>query len=149
MLKIERINENDLPDLADLYKELTGREQPIVKMSESFLKINENDAYFLLGAKIDGRLAGSIMGILCCDIVDDCRPFMVIENVIVSEKFRRHGVGIALLKGIEDICIEKNCYYSMLVSGIQREDAHKFYESAGYAHNAVRGFKKFFTNSNC
>ena len=144
MLEIERISERDLPELAALFRELSGREQSLEKMKISFSNMEKNEEYIVLGAKIGGRLAGSVMGIVCHDLVDDCRPFMVIENVIVAEEFRRAGVGRALMKCIEDICIERDCCYSMLVSGSQRTDAHRFYESIGYGHDVVRGFKKFF-----
>ena len=144
MIKIEPVAERDLPELAVLYRELSGNEQLVDKMRNSFINIKADDAYILLGAKIGHRLAGSVMGIVCHDMVDDCRPFMVIENVIVSKEFRNRGVGRALMERIEEFCVIRNCYYSMFVSGIKRTGAHRFYESIGYKADMVKGFKKFF-----
>ncbi len=144
MLSINKISKNDLSELADLFKELTGNEQNVEKMEKNFLLMESSENYIVLGAKINGKLAGSVMGIVCLDIVDDCRPFMLIENVIVSEKYRRQGVGKALMLNIENTSVSKNCYYTMFVSGSQRKEAHKFYESIGYGNDIVRGFKKYF-----
>ncbi len=144
MLKIERISQDDLPEMAKLFKELTGNEQSIEKMKKNFLSIVNNENYIVLGAKINGKLAGSLTGIVCLDLVDDCRPFMLIENVIVLEEYRGQGVGKELIRHIENICVNLNCYYTILVSGIKRKDAHKFYQAMGYELDVVQGFKKFF-----
>jgi len=144
MLKIDKISVYDLPELAVLFKELSGNDQFIEKMEKSFSFIEKNENYILLGARINDRLAGSLMGIVCYDLVDDCRPFMLIENVVVSENFRGKGIGRELMRAIENICVDRNCYYTIFVSGAQRKEAHKFYESIGYRLDAVQGFKKFF-----
>ena len=144
MLKIDKISRSDLPELATLFKELSGNEQFIDKMEKSFSFIEKNENYTVLAARINDRLAGSIMGIICHDLVDHCRPFMLIENVIVAEKFRGQGVGKELMRSIEKICVDRNCYYTIFVSGAKRKEAHKFYESIGYSPDAAKGFKKFF-----
>lgn len=36
---------------------------------------------------------GSLMGVANRELIGECRPFMVIENVIVSNKHRRMGIG--------------------------------------------------------
>lgn len=144
MLTIDKISQRDLPELAELFKELTGNEQSLEKMKTNFLLMEQNRNYILLGAKIDGRLAGTLMGIECLDLVDDCRPFMVLENVVVLEKYRMQGIGKELVLKIESICTSRNCFYIMLVSGSHRAVAHRFYEAMGYKPDSVRGFKKFF-----
>jgi len=144
MLKIDRISRNDLPELAELFKELTGNEQFIQRMEKNYFLIENNNDYIILGAKIDNRLAGSLMGIVCLDFADECRPFMLIENVVVLKQFQGQGIGKELMRCIENICIERNCSYNLFVSGSHRKDAHEFYKSIGYELNVVQGFKKFF-----
>ena len=109
----------------------------------NFDKIEKNEDYFLLGAKCNDKLGGSLMGIICHDLVGECKPFMVIENVIVSSKYRGFGIGKKLMNEIERIGKEKGCYYTMFVSGAQRKEAHKFYESLGYRLDEVQGFRKY------
>jgi hypothetical protein len=47
------------------------------------------------------------------------------------------------MNNIEQVAIEKGCASIMLVSGMHRIWAHKFYESNGYKGDAVKGFKKY------
>lgn len=144
MLKISSINASDLGELAVLYEELTGKKTNLVLMESLFKKITDNTDYILIGAKDkEQRLVGSVMGIICTDIVGECQPFLVLENVIVNKKCRRQGIGGKLIQYIENWARERNCYYIMLVSLIQRKDAHEFYEVNGYKPGVVQGYKKY------
>lgn len=84
------------------------------------------------------------MGIICYDLVGECKPFMVIENVIVSPNVRRQGIGKKLMLGIEKIAKERDCYYMIFVSGEQRIEAHVFYEKLGFKEENVEGYRKHF-----
>ena len=143
MIEIKRIESNDLRDLSLLSEELSGKKTDFETMVKNFEWINKNEDYIVLGANCDGKLVGSLMGIICHDLVGECKPFMVIENVIVSGNLRGKGIGKKLMTEIERIGKEKNCYYTMFVSGSQRKEAHKFYESLGYKLDEVQGFKKY------
>ena len=112
-------------------------------MTDNFKIISTDNNYILLGARYNDKLAGSLMGIICYDLVGDCKPFMVIENVIVTAAYRGKGIGKLLINEIERIGKTRNCYYTMFVSGIHRIDAHKFYQSTGYNPDTVKGFKKY------
>jgi ribosomal protein S18 acetylase RimI-like enzyme len=143
MMEIKKIEQNDLIDLASLFEELSGKPTDINLMLKNYEWMEKNGDYIVLGAKYERRLVGSLMGIICHDLVGECMPFMVIENVIVSNKFRGQGIGKKLMFEIEKIGKERNCYYTMFVSGAQRKEAHKFYESLGYKLDEVQGFKKY------
>lgn len=143
MTEFHRITESDCPRLAVLLEQLSEEKSDPVKMIESYRRIAGDGNYILLGAFDDGVLAGSLMGIICHDIVGECRPFMVIENVIVAEEFRGKGIGKLLIEAIEKEGRTRNCSYTMFVSGMKRTGAHAFYESVGYVPDMVRGFKKY------
>jgi GNAT superfamily N-acetyltransferase len=140
---INRIESEDLPGLTLLYNELAVESSLLSNIQSNFEKISTNDCYFLLGAKVENQLCGSLMGVLCYDLVGECRPFLVIENVIVAKDFRKMGIGKALIGNIENIARKHNCYYSILISSDHRKEAHTFYDSLGYGDTKVRGFKKF------
>ena len=142
-MEIVQIQKNDLPDLSQLHEELSDMKSNFSKIEANFALMIRNDYYHLIGAKIDKRLVGSLMGILCLDLVGECRPFMIIENVIVSSDYRNKGIGKALLNEIEMIAKKLNCYYIFFVSGDNRKEAHRFYESLGYNNDKVKGFKKY------
>ncbi len=144
MLTISCLSAVDLEQLASLYEELTGTKTNMSLMKKQFEKIINNPDYVLIGVKDEEeRLVGSVMGIVCNDIVGECKPFMVLENVIVSEKSRRQGLGLKMVNYIENCAKERDCYYIMLVSLLKRKDAHAFYEALGYKVGVVQGFKKY------
>ncbi|WP_339277004.1 GNAT family N-acetyltransferase [Paenibacillus sp. FSL W8-0426] len=144
MVTIRKIEQQDLPALSQLYDELIGMPANVDQMERMFRFIAENEQYYLLGAFHEGKLAGSVMGIECMDLVGECRPFMVIENVIVSQHVRKQGVGQKLMAEIERIAKERNCGYMILVSGDQRKEAHRFYEKLGFGDEKVQGYRKHF-----
>lgn len=141
-MDITPLRESDLPQLIALQAELIDEKGDLDKMRALFDLLRANPQYHLLGAKQDGQLVGSLTGIVCHDLIGRCIPFMVIENVIVSKKSRRQGVGKRLMQEIEKIARASECRYIMLVSAVTREQAPAFYHSLGYAFAPYRGFKK-------
>lgn len=75
--------------------------------------------------------------------VRQCKPFVVIENVIVKSTCRGRGIGKMLMEKIEQIGRNRGCFYTMFVSGGKRKEAHRFYEAMGYDLGCVQGFKKY------
>ena len=141
-MNITKLTENDLPDLASLYKQFWGEESSVEKMKSTFTKLEQNPDYIFLVAHLDDRLAGSVMGIVCHELYGECKPFMVIEDVIVDKNARRQGVGSTLMRAIEKQASDHGCAYIIFVTESNRKEAHQFYESLGYNPNGYRGFKK-------
>ncbi len=113
------------------------------KMGALVEKINADPQKYLLAA-VDaetGTLCGSLLGVVFEDICGDCRPILLIENVAVLPEYQRKGIGKAMFQEIERWGRELDCHYAILVSGMQRTGAHKFYAALGYGE--VKGFKKY------
>lgn len=146
MVIIKEIELESLPELGDLYQELMKEPSDLKKLEETFKVVKADNRYILLGAFVEGELLGSLMGIVCHDLVGDCKPFMVIENVVVSSRARRQGVGKKLMHAIEEAARERECYYIILVSGEKRKEAHVFYESLGYRDEKVEGYRKYLSS---
>lgn len=144
MIAIRPIQEADLPALSVLLDELSGARSDPGKAAEIFRIMERQDQYLVLGAFCDGRLAGTAMGIFCLDLAGACRPFMVVENVAVSSGHRRKGIGRQLMLALEEAARQRGCYYMILVSGKQRMEAHRMYESLGYKNEGAVGFRKHF-----
>jgi len=75
-------------------------------------------------------------------MLGDCKPFMFIESVIVSTKYRGKGIGRKLIEEIELQAKRRDCYLIQFVSSGYRKEAHKFYEAVGYKLGFVEGFRK-------
>lgn len=113
------------------------------KMRQAFRRLEKNKNYTFLGVKHEDNLVGSVMGILCEELYGECRPFMVVEDVIVDQACRRRGIGSLLMRKIEERATRCNCSYLMLVTDSSRHEAYGFYGSLGYHPEKYRGFKKY------
>jgi ribosomal protein S18 acetylase RimI-like enzyme len=87
-------------------------------------------------------LAGSVMGVICESLYGECKPFMVVEDVIVSRDFRRRGVGTTLMRELEKMATERHCRQTIFITESSRTDAVAFYQSLGYEADRYTGFKK-------
>lgn len=140
-MELRPIQESDLPQLAQLYEQLGDRPCNRERLQEQFFQLKQNQDCLLLGVLDDGILLGSLYGIFCIDLVGACRPFLVLENMIVSSTARRQGIAKRLLNAMEQEARRRNCLYIMLVSRAQRQAAHALYKQCGFDGD-VRGFKK-------
>lgn len=143
MIQTREIERQELEALCGLYNELMDGFTNMDKMQQVYSSIEENPHYILLGAFEDKELLGSLMGVVCYDLVGDCKPFLVIENVVVSSRARRQGVGKKLMQRIEELAKERGCWYMILVSGEKRKEAHQFYEALGFKEEKVEGYRKY------
>ena len=134
------ITRDELPQLAALLRELTGLSTPPDRLGATHAALAANPDARVLGARHNGRLAGAACGFLCQDIVGACRPFLVVENVVVAPIWRLLGVGRLLMDALEAWGRARGCSYAILVSGSARREAHAFYAALGY--ESCAGFKK-------
>lgn len=143
-LVIRKIEKKDLNDLSQLYAVLVDEPSDLEYMEKTFELIDANPAYILLGAEIDGKIVGTLMGVVCHDLISKFKAFMTIENVAVSEEYRGYGIGKNLFKTIEEMAKDRGCSYIYLVSGPTRKVAHCMYAKLGYTEEGALGFRKYF-----
>jgi ribosomal protein S18 acetylase RimI-like enzyme len=141
-MEIKPLTQSDLASLADLYAQFWGEESSLQKMQSTFQRLERNANYIFLAAKQEGRLVGSAMGIICEELYGECKPFMVIEDVIVDKRQKRKGIGSQLMHELERIAAERDCNYIIFVTETERFEAQRFYESLGYTSDSHKGFKK-------
>jgi ribosomal protein S18 acetylase RimI-like enzyme len=144
-MEIKNLTEHDLVGLAELYKQFWGENSSLDKMRAAFRRLVADRDYNFLAAEEEGRLIGSVLGIVCADLYGDCKGFMVVEDVIVDQRHRRKGVGSLLMRELERRAAQRGCSYILLVTDSERAGARRFYESLGYDPDAYRGFKKRLT----
>lgn len=132
----------DIPDLAVLYKQFWNEDSKIRVMESKFVELRENHNYIFISALEGNHLIGSVSGIICEELYGECKPFLVIENLIVDHEYRRKGIGNALMTEIEQIAIKNDCYQIFVITNNDRPDAIAFYESIGFNPDTHKGFKK-------
>jgi GNAT superfamily N-acetyltransferase len=111
-------------------------------MRSTFHRLSNDQNYIFLVAKANDCIVGSVLGVVCEELYGQCKPFMVIEDVIVDQNHRRKAIGTLLMRQLEAHATERGCDYIIFVTENERTEAHRFYESLGYAPDAYRGFKK-------
>jgi N-acetylglutamate synthase-like GNAT family acetyltransferase len=142
MLIIRNARPDDAARIAELYRQLVSNPAVMVQPERiSAISGHPNTALFV--CELSGAVQGTALVSLCADVMFGSQPFAVIENVIVDEAVRGQGLGEALLRHIEAFCLASNCSKMMLLSSVQREDAHRFFERAGFAGSSKRGFVKY------
>src|ERR1700677_3617834 len=82
-------------------------------------------------AEVDGEIAG-FAGCSMQLIYESDLPMCWIMAFSVASRFRRRGVGRALLGEIERWCRARGVSDIKVNSGEHRADAHAFYEACGY-----------------
>jgi Sortase and related acyltransferases len=140
MLIREMIPE-DIPRLAEIYRQFWNTPSNIAKMETTFRALQERDTHLFLSAVENDELVGTVMGIVCDELYGECRPFLLIENLIVDQKHRRKGVARRLLTELENRARDCGCWQMILVTEADREDACAFYNANGFQLNNA-GFKK-------
>ncbi len=141
-MEIAALREDDLAELAQLYQQLLPNDISLARMSEVFKRNRNNDNHLILAAKLEGKLVGTLLAVVCEMLFGQCKSFMVIEDVIVDEGQRRKRIGKALMQFAEEYARSRNCAYIMLITDADRLGSQKFYRSQGYATDEYRAFKK-------
>lgn len=113
------------------------------RMAQQIEKLHNDPQKYLLVAvdPENGTICGSLLGVVFEDICETGRPILLVENVAVLEDYQGKGVGRQLFEEIERWGRDMDCHYEMLVSGLNRVGAHKFYNRLGFEE--VKGFKKY------
>ena len=139
---IKDLSRADIPKLAQLYKLFWNEESNIERMRITFDNIKLNKSYYLLGCfSNDNTLIGSVMGIICQELYGECKPFMVLENMVVDVTMRKNGIAKELLSELEKRAIAAGCSQIILVTEKARTDACGFYEAMGFSKENA-GYKK-------
>lgn len=143
MVSIRRVSISDYKDIYMLNKEL-GYLYEEEKVREKIKYIIENKKDIILVAYINNNIIGYIHGSEYELLYSD--SLINILGFVVKESYRKNGVGKALIDKLEEIAIEKKYSGIRLVSGIDREDAHRFYERNGYIYRKEqKNFIKLFS----
>lgn len=142
-IMIRKATVDDIPGLDKVMQVISDGPGDREKMARLIRKISQDEQKYLLVAidRENNEIVGSLLGVVFEDICGDCRPILLVENVAVLEKCQGNGVGRRMFEEIESWGRKMDCHYEMLVSGMNRVGAHKFYERIGFEQ--VKGFKKY------
>jgi GNAT superfamily N-acetyltransferase len=122
---------SDADMIAALTKQLGYHTEPSVVASRLSRVLHRSDQQLVV-ADDDGRAIGWIHMVVTEYIEAD--PFVVIGGLVVDRDYRKQGIGTRLLAHAEAWAEQRGCSVVRLSSTVQRTEAHKFYERAGYTN---------------
>jgi GNAT superfamily N-acetyltransferase len=141
---IREAEAGDAGELEKLYKILVPANSNIRVAAERIEQIRNEPNNVLLVYETEGSIAGTVFVTFCMDPMFEFRPYALVENIIVLERWRGRGIGAKLLDYVDELCAAKSCTKCMLLSNNNRVEAHRFFEQKGYNGTLSKGFKKYF-----
>jgi GNAT superfamily N-acetyltransferase len=139
---VRKATEKDLAGVLALYRELRPAD-PVLSPSiarDAFVSILARPDLHLIVCEMDGTLASTCMLACIPNLTNGARPFGVIEHVITLSSHRQSGYARLVLEFALTTAWQADCCKVLLLSGAQRTNAHKLYESVGFAGDVERGF---------
>jgi GNAT superfamily N-acetyltransferase len=136
--------EADVPALLSLFAELHPADPPLPPQTarEIWRAIAAQPGRSVLVAESAGTVVGTLDCATLANLTRGGRPFMLVENVVVTAGHRREGVGAALLDHAVFLARRAGCYKIQLLSRAERRAAHAFYESRGFRTTA-QGYRRY------
>ena len=125
----------DVPRLLSLYKLLEVLPEPVVPIESAqarFRDLVSNPLHRLYVAELDQQIVGTFSMIFVPGISHSARDSCVVEDVVVESKKQGTGVGRQMMRFAMATCAARDCYKMVLSSHVDRERAHRFYESLGF-----------------
>lgn len=97
-------------------------------------RMRETDGFRLLAASVNGKVA-AVAGFRVMEMLY-CGRILSIDDLITDEAMRSRGLGTALLDWLTREARSLGCGQIHLDSGLQRLDAHRFYERESFKKTA-------------
>ena len=139
---IRRARPDDARHIEALYRELIGDAEVRV-LPARIAQVADDPYAALLVLESGGVLRASALVNLCADVMFGSQPFAVVENNVVDATCRGQGWGTALLRWIEEDCKDRGCSKIMLLSSVERSEAHRFFMHCGFSDSKKKGFIKY------
>ena len=132
----------DLEGVLRLYGELRPHDPDLASevAREAFERLIHKDEVELIVCECDGVLAATCMLAVIPNLASGTKPFGVIEHVVTLEAYRRRGYARLVLQYALERAWSRSCCKVVLLSGAQRTEAHRLYESVGFDGGIERGF---------
>ncbi|HSC66814.1 MAG TPA: GNAT family N-acetyltransferase [Cellvibrio sp.] len=116
------------PVIAELRPQLSFE-----KYIDLVARMHKNHGYEL--AYVDDNGVKSVAGIRIAEWLYSGK-YLEIDDLITADGERSKGYGAALFDWVVNYAREQECVQVRLVSGVQRVDAHRFYQSRGMTFEA-------------
>lgn len=130
-IKIRKANDNDLPAIFGLIKELAEFEKGLDKVTNSIQQMQaEKDFFQCYVAEKDNEVVG--MALYYFVYYTWVGKSLYLEDLIVKEAYRGQNIGTMLMEKMMEVAREENCKRFRLQVLHWNEPAISFYEKNGF-----------------
>lgn len=140
---IRRAEASDATALAELMSQL-GFATTSTEMSER-LSVILNDQNFATFVAVEADKVCGMIGLSASPSYEHNDRTGRIVALAVDERRRRRGFGRALIANAEEYFLGRKIIRVVLNTRFERQGAHQFYESLGYARTGLRFMKQLPT----
>jgi GNAT superfamily N-acetyltransferase len=141
-LTIRTADQNDLPSLLELYKQLHPNDE-IVSLAVASCIFTQFLRYpgstIFLGLR-DGSVVTTCTLIVVPNLTRAGAPYALIENVVTDAQHRKRGYGKVILRTAISAAWRHDCYKVMLLTGSRDPATLRFYEEVGFEQSKT-GFQ--------
>lgn len=132
----------DLDGMLTLYRELRPHDPELTPAAAeaAFAHVLSQPGVHVVVCEAAGVLAATCMLAVIPNLASGARPFGVIEHVVTLAARRGKGYARLVLEHTLELAWSQGCYKVLLLSGAQRTEAHRLYESVGFNGNVEQGF---------
>ena len=130
----------DAPGIARLVTQLGYPASP-EEMEVRLKALLSQRVYRLFVAEISETQVGMVGGYVAYAL-EFTPPYGRLIGLVVDEEHRRAGIGRLLMSRIEQWLREQGAILLLITSGVQRVQAHAFYQRLGYVETGLRFAKQ-------
>ncbi len=142
--EIREMELKDFMGVISLIKNDLGYDDISSDIYDRIMRIFHNESYTTFVAEIDGNVIG-FMGLMRGLAFEMDGEYVRVIALAVSSAYRSQGVGTLLETRAEDYAAQIGASSIVLTSGLNRADAHRFYQSRGYEKKGVSFIKMLET----
>src|ERR1043166_5029611 len=99
---------------------------------QHFARFRQYPYYRIFVAEARAEIAGTYALLIMDNLAKRGARSGVVEDVAVRPEWQGHGVGRALMEHARAQCRAAGCYKLTLSSNLEREGAHRFYDTLGF-----------------
>lgn len=131
-VRIRKSQYEDNISIGNLIKDVLGyKDLNFQKLFNRLQNMKSDDRHFTIVAEYEGKVIG-FMGFYKGIAYNYDGEYIQILALAVLREYQNKGIGSELLKWVEDYAIKQGIRSFGVNSGLQRAEAHRFYENNGY-----------------
>jgi len=139
-MNIRRAQLSDHQEIMKLYTLFIEDDRFSKPQSDSFATVINNPRNFIFVVEDADKLVG-FASFSVRDVVRYPKPIAELDELFVSEAYRKKGAGKLLMEAVEKQARELECYRLFIESRYDKKVAHQFYEKLGYTNYGVHFIK--------